>query len=223
MAEQQAERIAPAERHLDKQFVDLGHQNETRTFGMWVFLMTELMLFGVLFTSYTAYRYVYPSAFVTGSQHLDAGLGAINTAILIISSVMMALAVNSAQLDRRRPLMLFLLLTVVFGTAFMGIKAVEYYQHYVDGLMPGVNWTYQGSDSGPLELFFLLYFFMTGLHAIHLTIGIIIVLAIFVRAWRHDFDGGYYTPIEMMGLYWHFVDIIWIFLFPLLYLISVNG
>ncbi len=206
--------------HLDPQFANLDQQHDTRTFGMWVFLMTELMLFGTLFTTYAAYRYVYPAAFVTGSHGLDSTIGAINTAVLIISSVMMAFAVQSAQLDRRGATVLFLLLTALFGTIFMGIKGYEYYQHYAQGFAPGVNWTYQGSNAGPVQLFYILYFAMTGVHAIHLTIGIGLVLLITLRALRGDFRGGYFTPIEMMGLYWHFVDVVWIFLFPLLYLIG---
>ncbi len=205
--------------HLDSQFANLEHQHETRTFGMWVFLMTELMLFGALFTAYTAYRFVYPAAFAQGSHGLNATIGAINTAVLILSSVTMALAVNSAQLQQRGLLLLFLLLTAVFGTAFMGIKAVEYYQHFVEGFMPGINWTYQGANAGPVQLFYFLYFAMTGVHAIHLTIGIGVVLGVLVRAIRGDFRGGYFTPVEMTGLYWHFVDVVWIFLFPLLYLV----
>ncbi len=222
MAEREAHLSPLAHAHLDEQFQSLEHQHDTRMFGMWVFLMTELMLFGALFTAYATYRYVYPGAFVIGSQHLDPTLGAINTGVLIISSVMMALAVNSAQLDRRRALMFFLFLTLVFGALFMGIKAVEYSQHYRDGFAPGVNWTYNGQAAGPVQLFFMLYFAMTGLHAIHLTIGIILVAIMIGRAWHRDFVGGYFTPVEMVGLYWHFVDIVWIFLFPLLYLIAVN-
>ncbi len=222
MAEREAHLSPLAQAHLDEQFSTLEQQHDTRMFGMWVFLMTELMLFGALFTLYACYRYVYPAAFVIGSQQLDPTLGAINTGVLIISSVMMALAVNSAQLNRRGALMFFLFLTLVFGALFMGIKAIEYYQHYSAGFAPGVNWTYNGLDAGPVQLYFMLYFAMTGLHAIHLTIGILLVAIMIGRAWRGHFAGGYFTPVELAGLYWHFVDIVWIFLFPLLYLIAVK-
>ncbi len=220
MAEQEARLTAEEFAHLDPQFDSLEQQHDTRTFGLWVFLMTELMLFGGLFVSYVAYRYVYPGAFITGSQHLNVNLGAINTAVLIISSVMMAFSVNSAQLDQRRGLLLFLLLTMFFGALFLGIKAIEYYEHYADGFAPGINWTYSGADAGPLQMFFVLYFVMTGLHAVHLTVGIGLVGVMFLRAWRGHFAGGYFTPVEMSGLYWHFVDVVWIFLFPMLYLIA---
>jgi cytochrome c oxidase subunit III len=221
LAEREAELSPGARAHLAEQFTTLEQQHDARTFGVWVFLLTELMLFGGLFTAYAAYRYVYPATFGEGSRHLDALIGATNTAVLILSSVMMALAVNSAQLNRRRSLIVFLLLTMAFGTLFLGIKGVEYYQHFRDGFAPGVNWTFTGQNAGPLELFFILYFAMTGLHAIHLTVGIGLVLIMALRAWHRDFEGGYFTPVEMTALYWHFVDVVWIFLFPLLYLIAI--
>ncbi len=204
---------------LAEQFDSLEHQHETRVFGMWVYLMTELMLFGGLFAAYAIYRVVYPQAFAAGSSRLDTNLGAINTAVLILSSLMMALAVHSAQVGHRKSLLLFLVLTALFGTVFMGIKAVEYYHHYQDQLAPGVAFNYPGPLAGQMELFFMLYFAMTGLHAIHLTIGILLVAAMFVLSWRRHVSAQYWTPVELLGLYWHFVDIVWIFLFPLLYLI----
>ncbi len=205
---------------LAEQFDSLEHQHETRTFGMWVYLMTELMLFGGLFAAYTIYRLVYPQAFAAGSSHLDTNLGAINTAVLILSSLMMALAVRSAQVGQRKALLLFLLLTAFFGTVFMGIKAVEYYHHYQDQLAPGIAFNYPGPAAGQVELFFMLYFAMTGLHAIHLTIGILLVLAMSVLSWRRYVSAHYWTPVELLGLYWHFVDIVWIFLFPMFYLMG---
>lgn len=204
---------------LAEQFDSLEHQHETRTFGMWVYLMTELMLFGGLFAAYATYRAVYPQAFAAGSSHLDTTFGAINTAVLILSSLMMAMAVHSAQLGRHRALLLFLVLTALFGAVFMAIKAVEYYRHFQDQLVPGVAFHYPGPLSGQVELFFILYFAMTGLHAIHLTVGILVVAAMGVLSWRRHISAHYWTPVELTGLYWHFVDIVWIFLFPLLYLI----
>jgi cytochrome c oxidase subunit 3 len=206
-------------KYLSFQFENLEHQHETRTLGMWVFLMTELMLFGGLFTAYAAYRYVYPVAFADGSQHLDAALGAINTAVLIISSLMMALAVHSAQTGKGKALVLCLLLTMLFGAGFLGIKAIEYYRHYQEQLAPGIAFEYPGAQARAVELFFVLYFAMTGLHAIHLTIGIGLVGITIVLVWRGLISPAYWTPVELVGLYWHFVDVIWIFLFPLLYLI----
>jgi cytochrome c oxidase subunit 3 len=186
---------------------------------MWVFLMTELMLFGVLFLSYTAFRFSYPEAFSIGSSRLDTNLGAINTAVLIISSLMMAFAVQSAQTGSRRGMALFLFLTMVLGIVFMGIKGVEYYHHYVDRLAPGVAFDYAGPQVHRMELFMILYFVMTGIHAIHMTVGIIVVGVMLILTWRGWISPVYWTPVEQTGLYWHFVDIIWIFLFPLLYLI----
>ncbi len=204
---------------LAPQFDSVEQQHETRTLGMWVFLMTELMLFGGLFSAYSAYRYFNPDAFATGSSHLDTTLGAINTGVLIISSLMMALAVRSAQVGNRRGLMLFLVLTMLFGIVFMGVKGVEYYKHYIDGLAPGVNFTFSGPQAHGVELFMFLYFAMTGLHAVHLTIGIFLVLMMLILSWRGRVSQAYWTPVELTGLYWHFVDIVWVFLFPLLYLI----
>ncbi len=208
---------------LSPQFETVEQQHETRTFGVWVFLLTELMLFGGLFTMYTAYRFVYPAGFAEGSSHLEATLGAINTAVLIISSLMMALSIQSLQIKSRRGAMLFLALTMLFGIIFMVIKGIEYYHHYVDNLIPGVAFQYNGSSAHSVELFMMLYFAMTGLHAIHLTIGIVLVGAMLLFTWRGRVSPEYWTPVEMTGLYWHFVDIIWVFLFPLLYLIHPAG
>lgn len=198
---------------------DAVQQHETRTLGMWVFLMTELMLFGGLFVAYTAYRYFYPEAFATGSSHLNATLGAINTGVLILSSLTMALAVHSAQVGRRRALMLCLGLTMLFGLVFMGIKGVEYYAHYTEQLAPGINFAFEGPQARGVQLFLFLYFAMTGLHAVHLTIGIGLVFLMSIFSWRGSVTQLNWTPVELTGLYWHFVDIVWVFLFPLLYLI----
>lgn len=204
---------------LAPQFDTVEQQHETRKLGMWVFLMTELMLFGGLFVAYTAYRYFNPAAFAVGSSRLDATLGAINTGVLLVSSLMMALAVHSAQTGSRKALMLFLLLTMLLGIVFMGIKAVEYYTHYTDRLAPGINFAFTGPQAHGVELFMFLYFAMTGLHAVHLTIGILLVFSMLILSWRGRVSQAYWTPVELTGLYWHFVDIVWVFLFPLLYLI----
>jgi cytochrome c oxidase subunit III len=181
---------------------------------MWIFLATELMLFGGLFTAYTVYRTVYPDGFAEGSRHLDLVYAGPNTAILLISSLTMALAVRSAEIGERRRLRWYLIATAVLGALFMVIKGAEYYKHFTDGMVPALNWTYVGSPS--VELFFIAYFLMTGLHAVHLlaAIGIVVVIAIVrVRS----------TTVEMVGLYWHFVDIVWTFLLPLLYLFGFNS
>ncbi|HEX9076090.1 MAG TPA: cytochrome c oxidase subunit 3 family protein [Anaerolineae bacterium] len=204
---------------LAPQFETVEHQHETYLLGMWVFLMTELLLFGALFTAYAAFRYTYPDAFAIGSSRLDTGLGAINTVVLILSSLMMALAVQSVQTGSRKAMVLFLLLTMLFGIVFMAIKGVEYYHHYVDRLVPGLGFEFAGPQAHSVELFMFLYFVMTGVHAIHLIIGIALVGVMLILTWRGHVSTTYWTPVELTGLYWHFVDIVWIFLFPLLYLI----
>lgn len=202
------------------QFDSMEHQHETSYLGMWLFLGTEVMFFGGLFVAYAVYRYLYPAAFAEGSSHTNLLLGSINTGILLVSSLMMALAVRAAQLDQRRLLVLFLLLTIVFGTIFLGIKGYEYYHEYQEGLVPGIFFTYTGEHAAQVALFFVFYFFMTGLHAVHMTIGLGVVAVIAFLAWRGKFSSAHYTPVEGTGLYWHFVDMVWVFLYPLLYLIN---
>ena len=187
---------------------------------MWLFLVTEIMFFGGLFTAYVVYRHKFPQAFMLGSHSLDITLGGFNTAVLICSSLTMALAVNAAQLGARRLLVTFLILTIALGSVFLGIKAVEYHEKFVNHHVPGPSFHFEGPESRNAELFFSLYFGMTGLHALHMVIGIALLAILAFRARRGDFGSDYYTPIDMTGLYWHFVDIVWIFLFPLLYLLG---
>jgi cytochrome c oxidase subunit III len=211
--------IAQVSSHA-RQFDDAGQQRETASLGMWIFLATEFMFFGGLFMAYIAYRYLYPQAFGAGSQHLKTLLGGANTGVLLTSSLTMALAVHAAQAGRRGAIVAFLLLTVALGAVFLGIKGYEYFSEYQEGLVPVFNFAFDGAQAQQVKLFFILYFLMTGLHAIHMTLGICAVLAITVLAWRRRFSSQYYTPVELVGLYWHFVDIIWVFLYPLLYLIK---
>jgi len=186
---------------------------------MWTFLITEILFFGGLFAGYAEYRSRFPEAFAHGSHHLDIVLGTINTAVLITSSLTMAMGVHAAQLGRRKKTTVFLLLTIVFGLVFLGIKAVEYWHKYEEGLIPGAGFGLQGEDRQQM-LFFAFYFLMTGMHALHMVIGVGIVGIIAFFAWRGRYTPDYYGPVEVTGLYWHFVDIVWIFLFPLLYLIG---
>lgn len=187
---------------------------------MWVFLATEIMFFGGLFVSYTVYRFLFPEAWAAGSHLTDLLLGAINTVVLIGSSLTMALAVYYAQMGKRRALMLFLILTIILGCAFLGIKSLEYYHKYVDHHIPGFDFQYPGPLANQVSLFVVFYFFMTGMHAVHMIIGIGLLAALIFRAWHRHFSPEYFSPVEVTGLYWHFVDLIWIFLFPLLYLID---
>lgn len=204
--------------HLAHHFQTLEQQYDANILGMWVFLITELMLFGGLFTAYTVFRYLYPTAFAEGSHHLNIIVGTANTAILILSSLAVALAVRGAQIGERRSLVLFLVLASVLGLLFLGLKGFEYYEHFVHNLVPGIAWEFGGPLARPVELFMFLYFFMTGVHALHMIIGIAILAIIAVFGWRGRYTDGNFTPVELAGLYWHFVDIVWIFLFPLLYL-----
>jgi cytochrome c oxidase subunit 3 len=263
---------------------------------MWTFLATEVLFFGGLFAGYTVYRYLDPPAFATGSRQLDVTLGAINTGVLLLSSLTMALAVNSAQTDRKKQTVGFLAATLALGLVFLGIKFDEYRHKFEDRLVPGRNFalerllharsqepagvvgtivklgphrvaierggnlavfaatdktrvTVNGRAAGVrdlavgqaleivappdrasadslravsprAEMFFSFYFAMTGFHALHMLIGVGVVVVVAIKAGRGRFSSLYYTPVEMTGLYWHFVDIVWVFLFPLLYLID---
>ena len=203
---------------LAHQFDDLRQQKEASTLGMWAFLITEILFFGGLFAGYAEYRARYPEAFAAGSHHLDVVLGAINTAVLIASSLTMALGVRAAQLGKRKTIVVFLALTVLLGLAFLGIKSVEYTHKFHESLVPGPNFAFDGPPQA--QLFFSFYFAMTGMHALHMVIGVVLVSLIAFFAWRGRYSPTYYGPVEVTGLYWHFVDIVWIFLFPLLYLLG---
>jgi len=215
-------------------FETLSQQREAANFGMWVFLLTEIMFFGGLFCAYLVFRNWYYPAFSAGSDTLNIALGTTNTAVLIGSSFTMAMAVFSSQMRRKGALVAFLLMTIVLGLVFLGIKGVEWHGEYVEHHVPGMDFSIQAfvhPDSPKAvklspdmaektQLFFSLYFLMTGMHALHMIIGICMLCFLVWRSSRGAFTEGHVMPIENFGLYWHFVDIIWIFLFPLLYLIS---
>jgi cytochrome c oxidase subunit III len=212
---------------LAHHFESLEQQRDAGRLGMWVFLGTELMVFGGLFTGYAAYRASYPEAFAAASQHLNLLIGGVNTVVLLTSSLTMALAVRAAQIGERRALVTFLLLTALLGTGFMVLKAIEYYEDYRDQLVPGfafdpLEWRSIGVKPEQAALFLLCYYCMTGLHALHLIAGITILLILAVLAGRGAFPRENYAPVELTGLYWHFVDIVWIFLLPLLYLVGTR-
>jgi cytochrome c oxidase subunit 3 len=205
---------------LAHQFDDLEQQHDTYYLGMWTFLVTEVMFFGGLFGAYTIYHIRFPDAFREGSSHLNLMLSATNTAVLLCSSLAIALAVRAAQLGRRKALVSFLVVTIILGSTFLGLKGIEYYQEFGEQLIPGLNFSLESPNAAQVELFFILYFSMTGLHAIHMILGITALIIFVILSWRNRFSPENYAPIEMMGLYWHFVDIVWVFLFPLLYLIG---
>jgi cytochrome c oxidase subunit 3 len=217
--------IEIAEHALQHHFADMDQQKETSTFGMWLFLVTEIMFFGGLFCAYLIYRSTYYSAFVAGSQTMNIWLGATNTAVLICSSLSMALGVRCAQTNKIKMMVVLLLITIVFGFAFLGIKAVEYHEHWTHHQFPGPNFQFEGAEAAGVnpqnvQIYFSLYWAMTGLHALHMIIGIGLVTWIAIAGWRGAYGPDYYSPVENVGLYWHFVDLVWIYLFPLLYLIS---
>lgn len=277
---------------LQHQFEDMGQQQESASIGMWMFLVQEIMFFGGLFTVYLVFRSRYPMAFAAGSNHLDAFWGGLNTLVLIVSSLTMALAVRAAQTSNRNAQVIFIILTMIFGATFLGVKAIEYTDKYnhalipVDGLnkkIPAGTHTERSSFTLPFEtkvsaaseteaahpnpkgnfqiaqddlklvvqardgkfltdaeqigyfsngeidagkfrdkvrIFFWIYFVMTGLHALHMIIGLGLMAWLLWKAWLGTYTAEYYAPVEISGLYWHFVDIVWIFLFPLLYLLG---
>ncbi len=206
---------------LREQFETAGQQKEVSTLGMWIFLVTEIMFFGGLFLAYAIYRREFAAAFAVASNTLDPVIGAANTAVLLCSSFTMVLAVRAAQIGSRKALIWFLILTIVLGGVFLGVKAYEWNQKFEEHHVPGPTFHLEGTtQQGPAQLFFSLYFTMTGLHALHMVIGEGLMLFLLWQAYTGKYTPAYYTPVDIGGLYWHFVDIIWIFLFPLLYLIA---
>jgi cytochrome c oxidase subunit III len=205
---------------LAHQFDDIEQQHESVSLGMWIFLATEIMFFGGMFLGYAIYRGAYSTAYAEASRHLDVLLGGINTAVLLCSSLTMAMAVHAAQLGGRRTVIIFLIATIILGAAFLGIKSFEYYHKYEEHLIPGGHFEFAGQNANHAQIFFSFYFAMTGMHALHMIVGIGMMLVIILLTWRGRFTPEYYFPVEMAGLYWHFVDIVWVFLFPLLYLVD---
>lgn len=235
--------------HLAHQFDSVEQQRQASSLGMWIFLVTEVMFFGGLFAGYVIYRGMFPEAWIVGSHLLSIGLGGFNTAVLLGSSFTMALAVHAAQTNNRKATVTFIALTMLLGAVFLGVKVVEYSAKFEHHLVPGENFHFDPSHieqphgevhakpvegagihnfaqaiqvvkEGPLQLFFSFYFTMTGMHAVHMIIGEGILLWLLIAAMRGRFTAEYYAPVEITGLYWHFVDIVWIFLFPMLYLIG---
>ena len=226
---------------LQHHFENMEQQREAGTLGMWIFLVTEIMFFGGMFLAYALYRTLYPAAFASASNHLDITLGAVNTGVLILSSFTMALAVYFTQIGNRRPQIFCLVMTLVLGFTFLGIKAVEYHDKYTDHLIPGrlipgnpfnpvvahhgdtdphKLHLLEGATVEKIEMFYWIYFAMTGMHALHMIIGAGLLTFLLIFSLKGRFDPEYHSPVEVIGLYWHFVDIVWIFLFPLLYLLG---
>ena len=233
----------PAQQH---HFRTMEQQKQAASLGMWVFLAQEIMFFGGLFTGYIVYRTLYPEAFAAGSRLLSIGWGGFNTVVLIFSSLTVALAVRAAQLGKTKQIVQMLVATFILGGVFLGVKAVEYKAKWDHHLIPGQHFEYSAHghgdhgakeghgkehsddhaaghsepEQGHVQIFYSFYFAMTGMHALHMVIGMGIMIWLIRVAASGRFDPQYYAPVEIFGLYWHFVDLVWIFLFPLLYLIG---
>ena len=226
---------------LQHHFENMEQQREAGTLGMWIFLVTEIMFFGGMFLAYALYRWKFPGAFASGSNHLDIWLGGFNTGVLILSSFTMALAVYFTQIGKSRPQVWCLVLTLLLGLTFLGVKGVEYRDKYRDSLIPGhlipgrpfdpkvlkpgeedphALHLEHGATVKQVEIFYWIYFAMTGMHALHMIIGAGLLSYLIIFSLKRRFDPEYHSPVEVIGLYWHFVDIVWIFLFPLLYLLG---
>jgi len=202
------------------QFDDSLQQRDAATLGFWIFLSTEVMFFGGLFAAYIVNRNAYPEAFAEASRHLNILWGTANTAVLLFSSFTMALAVQSAQLGRQLRLIVCLISTFVLGSVFLAIKFTEYAEKFREHLVPGIHFAFPGSHVTHAQIFFFLYFVMTGMHALHMIVGLCLLAILTVMSLTDSFSPEYHTPVETIGLYWHFVDVVWVFLFPILYLVD---
>ncbi len=206
-----------------EQFDTAEQQKDASTLGLWIFLITEVMFFGGMFLAYSIYRSRYPHVFAVASTSLNVYIGAANTIVLLCSSLTMVLAVRAASLGSRRALILFLVLTLLLGGVFLGVKAYEWNNKFVEHHVPGPTFHFDelsANEQGVAQIFFSLYFAMTGLHALHMVVGVGIMSTLIYQSYKGKFSAEYMTPVDISGLYWHFVDIIWIYLFPLLYLID---
>jgi cytochrome c oxidase subunit III len=212
---------------LAHHFDNMEQQRDAGSFGMWVFLLTEIMFFGGAFTAYIIYRAKFGNYFAIASHELDVWLGLLNTGVLITSSLTMALGVYYSQIGKRKQQVVYLILTIILGTTFLVVKYFEYREKYIHHHIPGISFHIEGEQENPelrqkAQIFFTMYFALTGLHAIHMIVGIGILAVLTWMAYKGRFTPEWHAPMEISGLYWHFVDIVWIFLFPLLYLIGFH-
>jgi cytochrome c oxidase subunit 3 len=208
---------------LEEQYDDAGQQRIAATLGMWVFLATEVLFFGVLFASYTILRVLYPDGFSAASRHTDMVLGTAETAVLLTSSCLIALAVRAVKLDQNRLAAGLLAGTAGLGLAFLVMHGFEYHKEYTEHLIPGVDFMQRGRNAHAVELFFCLYYCITGFHSLHVAIGVAVILVLAVRVAHGSFGSRRYTTPELAALYWHLVDIVWIFVYPLIYLVGRSG
>lgn len=209
--------------HLQEQFDEPAQQKQASTLGMWQFLATEVLFFGVLFAAYTVCRYRFAEGFAEAGRHTHVVLGTIETAVLLISSCGAALALRDVELGGRRLAAGLLWGTAALGVVFLALHGVEYASEYREGLMPGVHFNHAGPHAGAVELFYCLYFVITGFHSLHVLIGVVLMTVMGWYTWRGRFAPSYATPLENAALYWHFVDIVWIFVYPMIYLVGRAG
>ena len=214
--------VGHGEHHFAHHFRDANHEFETAKQGIWLFMVTEILMFGGLFVGYAIFHSKYPEMFAEGASHLDWRMGFINTMVLITSSLTMALGIYYCQKNQKNKAVISLALTILCGAIFMVIKYFEYKAKFEHGLLPGrfLNVEHAHAIHQNLGMYFGFYFVMTGLHGIHVLCGMGVIAWVMVRAAKGEFSAHYYTPVEGVGIFWHIVDLVWIFLFPLLYLIG---
>jgi cytochrome c oxidase subunit 3 len=212
--------VSHMDRHHAHHFKNGNEEFEACKQGMWIFLVTEVLFFAGMFVAYAVLRVFYPQMMKDVHHLLDWRLGALNTVILISSSLTMALAVSAAQRGEREKVVRNLWLTLMFAGGFLVVKFFEYSHKIHEGILPGAKYSYEHLSVAKAPLFFSVYFVMTGIHGLHVIIGMAIIYNLIRRAGRNEFGPNYFTPVEITGLYWHFVDLVWIYLFPLLYLVS---
>ncbi|WP_448206939.1 cytochrome c oxidase subunit 3 family protein [Azospirillum sp. sgz302134] len=207
----------------EPQYATMRQQAETAGFGMWVFLATEVLFFGGMLFAYTHARATFPEGFAEAGRETKIVIGTVNTVVLLTSSFTIAWAVHAAERGRQRTVTRLLGVTALLGLLFLGLKGLEYYKEWSEHLVPGLNFDKTGPQAHAVELFYFLYFMLTGVHGVHVAVGIGLVAVMAVRSWRGAFSSRYYTPVEVTGLYWHFVDIVWVVLYPLIYLVGRSG
>jgi cytochrome c oxidase subunit 3 len=208
---------------VEEQFDDPVQQREAATLGMWLFLATEILFFGVLFASYTVCRVLYPEGFAIASRRTDMLLGSLETAVLLVSSSLIALAVRALKTNERRRAAVLLIGTSLLGVSFLTMHGFEYHHEYEEHLIPGIDFAQSGPHTQAIELFFCLYYFITGFHSLHVLIGVLLILVLAIRVRRGAFGPHRYTTVELTALYWHLVDIVWIFVYPAIYLVGRAG
>lgn len=206
--------------HLQHHFASHEQQLDASKIGMWLFLATEVLLFGGLFVGFALSQSAHPEAFIEAHHHLDKTLGALNTVVLLFSSFTMVMAVHYTKINERSKAMVGLVITLICAAAFLVVKYVEYSHKFHDGLLPGMFYHHIGDTVPNQFIFFSFYFMMTGLHGLHIVGGMIAITWVLLRTRKGHFSSVYYGPVDLVGLYWHLVDLIWIYLFPLLYLIK---